>query len=75
MRTRLILPMRFGTEKRALGVIRDNSLFPLGAQVVEFDGDDPKRWRIVIDTARPDAVQRYLKQNTGIEWQRTELAQ
>lgn len=73
MRTRLTLPMRFGTEKRALGVIRDNALFPLGAQVVELAGDDSRRWRIVIDTARPDAVQRYLKQNTGIEWERAEL--
>lgn len=73
MRTRLTLPMRFGTEKRALGVIRDNALFPLGAQVIELPGDDGNRWRIVIDTTRPDAVARYLKQNTGIDWQRTEL--
>jgi hypothetical protein len=30
MRTRLTLPMRFANEKRALGVIRDNSLFTVG---------------------------------------------
>ncbi len=73
MRTRLTLPMRFATEKRALGVIRDNSLFPLGAQVVSVD-DSGMSWRIVIDTAKPDALCRYLGEfMPGVEWQRSEL--
>lgn len=77
MRTRLMLPMRFATEKRALGVIRDNSLFPLGAQAIELPGDGGSRWRIVIDTVRPDAVARYLRLNStpGTDWLRMELPQ
>lgn len=73
MRTRLTFPMRFATEKRALAAIADNSLFPLGAQALPVD-DTGLGWRIVIETARPDAVCRYLGQHMpGIEWQRTEL--
>jgi hypothetical protein len=75
MRTRLTLPMRFNTEKRATGVIRDNSLFGLGALAIELPGTGGSRWRIVIDTERPDTVARYLSQNNtpGIEWARSEL--
>lgn len=78
MRTRLTLPLRFNSEKRALGVIRDNGLFSLGAQVIELEEDHGQRWRIVIDCQahRADAVARYLKQGPtpGVDWQRTELA-
>ena len=75
MRTRLTFPMRFATEKRALAAIGDNSLFPLGAQAVSIDGTG-LGWRIVIDTAHPDAVCWYLGQHMpGIEWQRAEVLQ
>lgn len=74
MRTRLTLPMRFATEKRATGVIRDNGLFGLGALAVELP-ETGSRWRVVIDTERPDAVARYLSQYMpGVEWARSELA-
>lgn len=75
MRTRLTLPMRFTTEKRALGVIRDNGLWNIGAQVVEIPGEGPGRWRIIIDTAKPDVVQRYLSEGPtpGVVWQRSAL--
>lgn len=74
-RWRLTLPMRFNTEKRALGVIRDNGLFNIGAQVIELYGAAGSPYRIIIDTAKPDAVQRYLSQGPtpGVEWQRTEF--
>lgn len=73
-RTRLTLPMRFNTEKRALGVIRDNGLFTIGAQVIELTGTEGSRFRIIIDTFKPDTVCRYLAQHMpGVEWQRTEL--
>ena len=73
MRYRLTLPARFNSEKRALGFIRDNSLFNIGAQVIELpDGGSP--YRITIDTFKPDAVCRYLSQSMpGVEWQRSEL--
>ena len=75
MRTRLTLPLRFNSEKRALGVIRDNQLFGLGAVVVELPDGTASRWRVVIDTEKPDSVCRYLKQNNtpGVDWQRSEL--
>jgi len=73
MRTRLTLPMRFNTEHKALGLIRDNSLFSIGALAAQVD-DTAKAWRIVIDTAKPDAVCRYLAQHMpGVEWARSEL--
>lgn len=73
MRTRLTLPMRFATERRALGVIRDNSLFTIGAQAISVD-ESGLAWRVIIDTGKPDAVQRYLSQNMpGVEWARSEL--
>ncbi len=73
-RTRLTLPMRFRSERLALNLIRDNGLFSIGAQVVALD-DSGKQWRIVIDTAKPEAVCRYLAQSStpGIEWARSEL--
>jgi hypothetical protein len=75
MTTRLTLPMRFNSEKRALGAIRDNGLFSMGAVAVELPGTGGGRWRIVIDTGKPDAVARYLSQSMtpGVEWQRSEL--
>jgi hypothetical protein len=67
--TRLTLPLRFRTEKHALGTIRDNSLFTIGAIATQSAG----RWHVVIDTARPDAVLRYLAQNMpGVEWTRSD---
>lgn len=74
MRTRLTLPMRFGSEKRALGFIRDNGLFSIGAQVVAVDTAGSP-YRVIIDTAKPDAVCRYLGQSSmpGVEWARSEL--
>jgi hypothetical protein len=72
MRTRLTLPMRFANEKRALGVIRDNSLFTIGALAVAVDGTG-LGWRVVIDTGKPDAVCRYLGQYMpGVEWTRSQ---
>jgi hypothetical protein len=74
MRTRLTLPMRFASEARANGVIRDNSLFPIGAQAVELPGEEGNRWRVVIDTVKADAVCRYLGQYMpGVEWARSGL--
>lgn len=75
-RTRLTMPLCFRSERQALGVVRDNSLFNIGAQVVEVE--DPRlRWRIVIDTGKPDAVLRYLSQNGamsgGPDWLRSDL--
>jgi hypothetical protein len=66
--------MRFRSEARANGVIRDNGLFSIGAQAVEVDTTG-SGWRIIIDTAKPDAVQRYLSQNNtpGVTWARSEL--
>jgi hypothetical protein len=73
MRTRLTLPMRFNTETRALGAIRDNQLFNIGAQHVALD-DTGRNWRVVIDTGKPDAVARYLAQHMpGVNWHRAEL--
>ena len=72
MRTRLTLPMRFANERRALGVIRDNSLFPIGAQAIAVD-ETGLGWRVIIDTSKPDAVCRYLSQSMpGVEWQQSE---
>ena len=73
-RTRLTLPARFATERRALGFISDNSLFSIGAQVVAVD-ESGLPWRVVIDTGKPDAVCRYLAQSStpGIEWARSEV--
>lgn len=72
MRTRLTLPMRFASERKALNVIRDTGLFNIGAQAIETDG--PNGWRVIIDTSKPDAVCRYLSQGMpGIEWARSEL--
>lgn len=73
MRTRLTLPMKFNTEARANGVIRDNSLFSIGAQAILLPNN--AGWRVIIDTAKPDAVCRYLSQSVmqGIEWQRSDL--
>jgi hypothetical protein len=74
-RYRLQHPSRFGTEGRALGYIRDNSLFPIGAQVIELRGAAGSPWRVIIDTGRPDVVARYLAQHLpGVEWVRSELA-
>lgn len=74
MRTRLTLPMRFRSEKRALAVIRDNGLFSIGAQVITTDEPDSP-YRVIIDTAKPDAVCRHLGQCMlpGVEWARSEL--
>lgn len=74
MRTRLTLPARFANEKRALGFIRDNGLFSIGAQVIAIEGETSP-YRVIIDTAKPDAVARYLVQQAlpGVEWQRSEL--
>lgn len=74
MRTRLTLPFRFLNEKRALGFIRDNGLFSIGAQVVALT-DAASPYRVIIDTAKPDAVCRHLAQNMlpGVEWSRSEL--
>jgi hypothetical protein len=73
MRTRLTLPSRFGTESRALAFIRDNALWCIGPQVIAAD-ESGRNWRVVIDTAKPDAVCRYMSQRLpGIEWQRSEL--
>jgi hypothetical protein len=73
MRTRLTLPMRFGNEKRALGFIRDNCLFNIGAQVLAVDTAGSP-YRVVIDTAKPDALARYLTNTMpGVEWARSEL--
>jgi len=72
VRTRLTLPMKFANEKRALGVIRDNSLFTIGAQAVAVD-DTGLGWRVIIDTSKTDAVCRYLSQSMlGVEWARSE---
>ncbi len=74
MRNRLTLPMRFATEGRANGVIRDNSLFSIGAQAIELPGEEGNRWRVVVDTSKPDAVSRYLSQSMpGVQWERSEL--
>jgi hypothetical protein len=60
------MPLRFRTERNALGAIRDNSLFIIGAIAVEQDAG---RWHVVIDTRKPDAVLRYLAQNhPGLVW-------
>jgi hypothetical protein len=73
MRTRLTLPMRFASERRALNLIRDNGLFTVGALAIDTDG--PNGWRVVIDTSKPDVVCRYLAQSMmpGIEWARSDL--
>jgi len=71
-RTRLIFPARFRGERAAAAFLRDNGLYAIGAQAIPSDGE----FKIVIDTARPDAVQRYLAQGgplPGVEWQRVEL--
>lgn len=74
MRTRLTLPMRFASERKALSLIRDNCLFNIGAQAAQVD-DGPKGWRVIIDTSKPDVVCLHLSQNMmpGIEWARSEL--
>lgn len=74
-RTRLTLPMRFRSEKRALGFIRDNGLFGIGAQVIPSD-EAGSPYRVIIDTAKPDAVCRHLEQQMlpGVVWTRTVLA-
>ena len=72
MRTRLTYPHRFRSERAAIGYIRDEGLFSIGAVAVRVD-DTGLGWRIAIDSARPDAVVRYLGQRLpGREWQRTE---
>lgn len=66
--------MRFGNEKRALGFIRDNGLFSIGAQVIAVDAP-VSPYRVIIDTAKPDAVCRHLGQSMlpGVEWTRSDL--
>jgi hypothetical protein len=74
MRFRLTMPGRFRSERAALDFIRLNSLFPVGAQCHQVDGIGPGRWRVFIDTGKPDAVQRYLSQSLQAgEWPRSEL--
>lgn len=75
MRARLTHPNRFGTEGRALGFIRDNSLFGIGAIVVPEKPEAPgSRFRVVVDTWKPEAVARYLSEcMPGVQWQRHEL--
>jgi hypothetical protein len=75
--TRLTLPLKFKREGHALAVCRDNSLFTIGAQVIEVKSevweDTGTPWRVVIETARPDAVLRYLRQHMpGVTWERAE---
>jgi hypothetical protein len=74
MRIRLTLPARFANEKRALGFIRDNGLFSIGAQVIALE-EAANSYRVIIDTAKPDAVCRYLMQQAlpGVVWARSEL--
>lgn len=73
-RTRLTLPMRFRSEQRALATIRDNGLFSIGAQVIATDEPDSP-YRVVIFTAKPDAVSRHLIQQVlpGVIWERSEV--
>jgi hypothetical protein len=66
-RTRLMLPLKFRSERAALDAIKTNSLFPIGAQAAE---QTEKVWRVIIDTYRPEAVMRYLAQHMpGIQWE------
>ena len=66
---RLALPLQFRRERAALDVIRGHSLFTIGALAVET----PDGWRVVIDTAKPAAVCRYLAQHMpGVTWEQSE---
>jgi uncharacterized protein YbdZ (MbtH family) len=63
--TRLTLPLRFSGQRAALALIRSNGLFSIGAQTLWT----PEGWRVVIDTARPEAVIRYLGEKLpGVTW-------
>lgn len=65
MRTRLTLPLLFSGQRAALATIRSNRLFAIGAQTLWT----PEGWRVIVDTARPEVVAKYLKQKLpGVEW-------
>ena len=79
MRVRLVLPMRFAAEKRALAFIRDNGLFGIGAQVSQVCLT-PASYRVVIVTQSPgkaEAVARHVGENMlqGVTWEREETPQ
>jgi len=63
--TRLTLPLVFAGQRAARALVRDNSLFSIGAQTHWT----PEGWRVFIDTARPEAVIRYLGEKLpGVTW-------
>lgn len=66
MSTRLILPIKFSGERAARAMVRDNQLFGIGAQALWTD----EGWRVVIHTARPEAVAKYLAEKLpGVTWE------
>ena len=67
---RLTLPKRFRSEQLAGVEIRAWALWTLGGHIVP----EGRYFRVVIDTARPEAVQRYLKQQMGDRWQQETVA-
>ena len=79
MRVRLVLPMRFAAEKRALAFIRDNGLFGIGAQTALLS-EHPASYRVVIVTqsaSKAEAVARHvgLSMLPGVTWDREEMPQ
>lgn len=63
--TRLTLPLLFSGQRAAISTIRTNRLFAIGAQT-QWTAEG---WRVVIDTARPEVVAKYLKEKLpGVEW-------
>ena len=63
--TRLSMPIPLSSERAARALIRHNDLFSIGAQT-QWTAEG---WRVVIDTARPETVAKYLAEKLpGVEW-------
>lgn len=66
------MPLVFRAEGHALALIKTHNLFPIGAQVEHVEKSWPggaASWRIVIYTAQPEAVLKYLASRMpGVSW-------
>jgi hypothetical protein len=63
--TRLSMPIPLSSERAARALIRHNDLFSIGAQTHWT----PEGWRVIVDTARPEVVAKYLSEKLpGVEW-------
>ena len=69
-RVRLTAPLDLTSERAARGLIRSHGLLNIGALALWGDAG----WRVVIDTAKPATVRKYLAEHMpGVEWSESEI--